>query len=853
MMAITPKVSPIPSNVPTFAYEFVARMREVATIHTKPSVRQTQAIPQLLSARYFKVGQLSLDDFIDAAVYTTYPPDQELARKIAEDILLGRNETSKLEDQAAQAAAEAATTVKKSDDALERVMQQIKWERELAETIQRDKVEAGFEYLQSLRSKEDKELYNAAMDYMNEGDIVLRGLTSDKELAENAASALRERMGGLSSKDIQNSQTLGTLDEMCQAPNAAEQLAAKALRGDKGLEQSFADLAERDPMTAARALKHMEEMGKPSKSVQRRMDKKLQSSLKDLSQAAEYASQLKRPPSNLPQKIKDAPTQFQLDDSSQFAKSIKEHSKKHSHEHSQQTTKPQTKKDIMDQLLEEYNKQYNTGASEKVDMRQLADSAQNLQSWKDLVDKETKSTIEKADSRSSPSDYLRQQVRDNQAIKERLKDGAAKTTWDDSLEQMANAAVKKSPTKTHLRKTVRELNRLRAPPSQEAAREAGQKLGMSEDEILEMLTPTFKVIKNLIQQGLADFDRLESLISSAGLSKSQLKELADAAVERGNQVALGAVAHQDLNAALGTTSGSGTQGGKPDPKRSEMVMGGLLGGPATNVIKIWYNYRDHLPPELKAKLRDIARRLLVDLGMRFARQTMGSSMLGGIQQSTTVRPFRIGDDIDLIDLEETIDRLLSEGRSSFKSLKSDDFLITETYQGHRAFFWALDKSGSMNSAEKLGMLAISVMAGLYGVQKDDFGVLLFDHQTHIVKEIADRSVSIDKVATDLLDVRAGGGTGGRTSMRQALKNFEDTRAKEKIFLFNTDAYLSDQAECVKLAEEMKQKDIKLIVLVPRSSYNASAADQLAKANHGVVADIGSVEELPERLLRLTNY
>jgi uncharacterized protein with von Willebrand factor type A (vWA) domain len=232
---------------------------------------------------------------------------------------------------------------------------------------------------------------------------------------------------------------------------------------------------------------------------------------------------------------------------------------------------------------------------------------------------------------------------------------------------------------------------------------------------------------------------------------------------------------------------------------------------------------------------------------------MGSSMLGGIQESTTVRPFKIGDDMDLINLEETIDSLLSQGRTNFKILETSDFLVTETYQGHRAFYWALDKSGSMNSAEKLGMLAISVMAGLYGVKKDDFGVVLFDSMTHVVKRMAEKSVSVDKVASDLLEARAGGGTGGAESIKLALENFEDTRAKEKIFVFSTDMFLSDQAICEQLAERMKPLGIKMIILVPKSSYNPHAADSLAKKAHGVVLDIASIDELPEKLLRVTNY
>jgi predicted transcriptional regulator len=400
--------------------------------------------------------------------------------------------------------------------------------------------------------------------------------------------------------------------------------------------------------------------------------------------------------------------------------------------------------------------------------------------------------------------------------------------WAKSMQKLADAACDTSPSKTHLRSTVKQLSRMGQVPSRESIQEAGERLGMTDAEILELLNPSYEVIKKLIEAGVADFDRLHNLMAAAGLTHRQLRQLADMAAEKGNQSALGAVAHEDLQAALGTGSpgygarryGQGTgagsgAGNQPyDEDRADMAFGGLLGGPATNIVRIWYTYRDQLPDELKKKLREIARRLLIDLGMRYARQTMGSSMLGGIQESTTVRPFKLGDDMDLINLEETIDSLLSQGRTNFKILETSDFLVTETYQGHRAFYWALDKSGSMNSAEKLGMLAISVMAGLYGIKKDDFGVVLFDSTTHDVKRMDEKNVSVDKVATDLLDARAGGGTGGAQSIRLALENFENTRAKEKIFVFSTDMFLSDQTVCEDLVERMKPLGIKMIILVP---------------------------------------
>jgi hypothetical protein len=86
-------------------------MRNHGEVRKKPSIRQTQAIPQLLSARYFRNGQFTLDDFIDAAVFTTYPLDQKIARIVAEDIVLGRKQRREGHNRDEAAAVAAQQTI----------------------------------------------------------------------------------------------------------------------------------------------------------------------------------------------------------------------------------------------------------------------------------------------------------------------------------------------------------------------------------------------------------------------------------------------------------------------------------------------------------------------------------------------------------------------------------------------------------------------------------------------------------------------------------------------------------------------------------------------------------------------
>lgn len=841
-MTSNPAITPVMGNVPPFSYEFVHRMRQSPEAKIKPSVRVTHAIPGLLSSRFFKNGRLTLDDFIDAAVFTTWPPDQKLARSIAEDIVLGRSSEKK--DPEVVVIPERLV----NESALHAVIQQIKHEQELAKNIKKELVQAGYDYLQKLRERQDSSLHDAATYYITDGDIVLQGISSDKELKKAASRRLLDKTGDLTSKDILNARTLDALDELLAVENAAERLAAKALRHDQDVVSQFRQLAMTDPATAARALRYMEDIKAPKKTQRQAMDTTLQQALQDLSGAGSYSAELGRVPDNLSDLVRDAATKFSLADSFQFAKQVQSG----------------TGQDIREDLLREYDNQYYYGASNNVNAGQLAENAINSPSWKNLVDKLTSDLIQNADSRSTPAEFLTQKLREHAGLRQKMPDAATGREWDQSMQKLADAAVEGATSKTHLRQIVKSASNAGKAPTVESIRNAGERLGMNEQEIAEMLNPSFEVIKNLIQQGVSSFDRLHDLMSAAGLRHDQLQQLADLALSKGNQEALGAVAHIDLHAALGTSStrmgyrGRGMGQGlpsayQPDQARLDKVMGGLLGGPAANIVRIWFAYRDELPDEVKTRLRENAKRLLINLGERFARQTMGTSMLGGLQESSTIRPFRIGDETDLIDLEETIDSLLSQGRTNLQNLNPEDFLINETHQGHRAFFWALDKSGSMDSAEKLGMLAIAVMAGVFAVQRDDFGVVLFDSETYVVKQMDDKRVTTDKVAADLLDVRAGGGTGARAALALALTYFKQTRAKERILVLNTDMYLSDLETCQELAGDIKQQDIKLIVIVPETSYNSQGADSLAKAGHGVVLHIGSIEELPEKLLRVTNY
>jgi hypothetical protein len=72
-----------------FAVEYVVRFREHTIIReaAMASTRQAIAIAKLVFARYMKNGELTDNDFMEAAVVTSHPSVQKIAEEVAKETL----------------------------------------------------------------------------------------------------------------------------------------------------------------------------------------------------------------------------------------------------------------------------------------------------------------------------------------------------------------------------------------------------------------------------------------------------------------------------------------------------------------------------------------------------------------------------------------------------------------------------------------------------------------------------------------------------------------------------------------------------------------------------------------------
>ncbi|MHA1192229.1 MAG: hypothetical protein ACTSP9_08030, partial [Promethearchaeota archaeon] len=237
-----------------------------------------------------------------------------------------------------------------------------------------------------------------------------------------------------------------------------------------------------------------------------------------------------------------------------------------------------------------------------------------------------------------------------------------------------------------LRDATEFLRKLGLNPNSDDIRKVGEKLNMLEEEIHELIEPNFQLLKKMIEKNKADFQRISNLMNQIQdqLNPDRLKELMSSALASNNRDAMGALGHFNLNEAVKAANQVGGKEGQ------EKMISCLSAGSGENLLKQWFIHRSKLPSGPKTKIKELAKKMLIDLGIYYSRARLGSANTGPIPINI-VRPYTIGDDFENIDLEETIYNLLEKGKK-LDHIKYEDFYVSETAKGMRSACFELDIS-----------------------------------------------------------------------------------------------------------------------------------------------------------------
>ncbi|MFX0012369.1 MAG: hypothetical protein ACFE9R_18800, partial [Candidatus Hermodarchaeota archaeon] len=378
---------------------------------------------------------------------------------------------------------------------------------------------------------------------------------------------------------------------------------------------------------------------------------------------------------------------------------------------------------LREQLLNKLNQQM-SGSEINLSLDSLTKNAFANKSWNDLFKQALESAITEANNQNIPFEAFKSLSHQIQQLMNSCPNMHCAQKISQKLPELTSKTLDACETPEQLKNATEFLRKIGLNPDPDDIKRNGTKLSMSEEEIYELLEPNYQLLKKMVEKGNADFQQISNLMEQIQdqLNRERIKELLGSALANNNRDALGAIGHYDLNEALKEAQQVGGKEGQ------NKVISCLSAGSGENLLKQWFIHRNELSEQVKAKVKEIAKKMLIDLGIYYSRARLGSATTGTIPINV-VRPYTIGDDFENIDLEETIFNLLEKGKK-LDHINYDDFYVYETAKGLRSFCFELDISGSM-TGEKLAYMAICVTMLVYGMRKDEIGIAFFESDTHV--------------------------------------------------------------------------------------------------------------------------
>ncbi len=456
-------------------------------------------------------------------------------------------------------------------------------------------------------------------------------------------------------------------------------------------------------------------------------------------------------------------------------------------------------------------------------LREVASSPAPIKEWRQMLDASLRMEIERALRSEDPARALTELAKQLKAYSDYCQE-----EW---CSKPLRAASKK------VAKMAYEASK----------REGEEKMREIERELMkERLEPTLKSKISHKLRGIKGRQNLDKLARSSyndvydelGQGKVNIEELLKRAAKFNNREAMAAMAHRDLNATLEAAKKLGLL---------DKVLDSLSAGPGENLLKEWYRSRKKIDSMMRHIVKRYVKEVLLDVGRGYAVSKFGG-LEGGPLPSFMLKPYEPGDDPSLVDLEESIENILAQGKIP-KYLRYEDLLMREEERGKIAIVLLNDISGSM-AGEKLFYMSICSLMLLYAFRREDLAVAFFESDTYKVKNI-DENINIEDIADELLDLEAFGGTCVSRALLWAEEQFNKTKAKAKALVLLSDCAFYDYEEALALTTRLKRMNTLIFVVTPKWSYEENIVKALRSIGT-VVVHVNNLEELPDILTTITN-
>jgi Mg-chelatase subunit ChlD len=794
-----------------------------------PSSRQVLSIPKLILSRYYRKGSINPNDYIEISVVTSFPDNQELAKDIAFQILFPNYKKDMLESFFPDDTIEDEIKKDILDENLKSELDKIQDiidEIEMSNTVNQEAIEHLEKFLEDLNEKRDLEPYKSALEFFgDDSDLFKEEISSLEQLIDEAKKRFEQKINSLKPSDIKAGSELN-LNDLIQEKSLREweKISSKAFNGEdikEDLERLLDSGKLNDLLNTMKFLNETSDNNKIKDDITH-LKKQLKNHINDLEQLFNAAKTLGEIPDFNKEKI--------------LNKSLENSSFEHNYNLANfldQFFGSNLRAELLDKFYEQNKKSEKT-----LSLETLTKSAYTNKSWNALFNQALQKAIKDADTQPVKYEALKNLSHKIQQLMNSCENMHCSQKIAQNLPDLTSQTLDACKNADQLRDATEFLRKIGLNPRSEDIKKIGKKLEMADEDIFELIEPNYQLLKKMIDNNSADFQRIQNLMNQIKdqINYDRMKELIASALSNENRDALGALGHFNLSDALKAAQTIGGNEGQ------DKMIACLSAGSGENLLKEWFIHRKDLPEGSKQKVKELAKKLLIELGIYYSRARLGSATTGPIPINI-VRPYSVGDDFENIDLEETLFNLLEKGKE-LDHIDYDDFYVYETAKGLRSCCIELDISGSM-SGDKLAYMSICVTMMCYGMRKDEFAVTFFESDTHVLKKL-DEKVDLEKLADELLSVSARGGTRMQNTLEWANKQFKDhSMSREKLNILFTDAEVFDLRESMHELRVMRSLGVDFILICPEASYNLKEAEKLVKTAGGQLLTINDWNQFPK--------
>lgn len=833
-----------PFDPSEFSAEFVRKMRKHPDIIQMPSSRQLQSIPQLLLARYLRKGNaLSLKDYVEIAIATSFPDNQDLAKKIAFQILFPNYSIRELDalvdDSKISGDFDYECHICSEEEYMSSQIQKLYDEIEFSNSFDFTKVDNVERFVEWLLKNQNQAPFKSALLFFKEiSDFYKEKITTIADLMCVSKKKVIEKINSLTPRDLIAINELGFNDLVDKYSRKKwERITLKVL-SNLNLNKDFEIIKKEgtfeDLINTIKYLKEINVVYLEEISI---LKKFLYERIKTIEHFFNAAIELNEIPNvKLNEILKCSLDSLPLPLIFKLAKSLDQ----------------SLGMNIRKSLFKVLNKEFSEGDLFKLKLDEdysllelISKYAINSSSWTSTFQKVLLLEIEKAKKAFRSHEEFKILTNTIVQFTHSCENIFCAQFISQFLNRLIYLTIESCIVPTELKDVMEFLRELKLNPKKHTVKMIGEKIGMSKEEIAELIDPPYEVLKIYMNKPQSDFKKIRNLINKIKfeLDFEKILELMTSALGINNREALAALGHFNLDQSLKAANMiEGKQG-------MERLISTLTAGDGENLIKQWFLHRDEIPTFLKTKIKDLTKSMLIDLGINYSKSYLGS-LTPGLFQTNLVRPYEIGDTYEDIDLESTMLNILEKGKL-LDHITYDDLYMSITSSCTRSVCLEMDISESM-TGKKLAYMAICVTMLVYGMRKDELGITLFEKNTHILKEI-NQKIELEKLVDELLSLKSRGTTYVEKALLWARDQFKKSyNSKHKINILFTDSDICDLPDAAEILRAFKSLQVDFILVCPEKQYNIRESEKIVKIAGGQLLTVKDWERFPELITNIIN-